>query len=95
VCLRPNSPNWEDTLAIEHLGGLCSYAMILTYNPTEAEDLVEETYVRATPSLGRLRAGSNTKIWLFTILRNVWFNRLQRTRTRLALIETDQVLAAE
>jgi len=65
---------------VEHLDGLYSYALVLTRNHAEAEDLVQETYVRAIPAMGRLRAGSNTKGWLFTILRNVWLNRLRKWR---------------
>jgi RNA polymerase sigma-70 factor (ECF subfamily) len=69
-----------DAAGIEYLDGLYSYAMVLTRNHTEAEDLVQETYVRALKAMGRLRAGSNMKGWLFTILRNVWFNQLRKSR---------------
>jgi RNA polymerase sigma-70 factor (ECF subfamily) len=65
---------------IEYLDGLYSYALVLTRNHAEAEDLVQETYVHAIPALGRLRAGSNMKGWLFTILRNIWFNQLRKWR---------------
>jgi RNA polymerase sigma-70 factor (ECF subfamily) len=65
---------------IENIDGLYSYAMILTRNQAEAEDLVQETYVRAISAMGRLRDGSNMKGWLFTILRNVWFNQLRKWR---------------
>jgi RNA polymerase sigma-70 factor (ECF subfamily) len=62
------------TTGIENLDGLYSYAMVLSRNHAEAEDLVRETYVRAIQAVGRLRAGSDMKSWLFTILRNIWFN---------------------
>src|SRR5271156_4952138 len=68
------------TTGVEYLDGLYSYAMVLTRNHAEAEDLVQETYVRAMQAIGRLRAGSNIKGWLFTILRNVWFNQLRKWR---------------
>jgi RNA polymerase sigma-70 factor (ECF subfamily) len=87
---KPNGSNQEDAAGIEHIGGLYSYAMILTHNPTEAEDLVQETYVRAIPAIGRLRAGSNVKVWLFTILRNVRFNQLRYRRARPQLVEIDR-----
>ncbi len=67
--------------SIEYTDGLYSYALVLTHNRNEAEDLVQETYVRAIGAMGRLRAGSNVKSWLFTILRNVWFNQLRQQRT--------------
>jgi RNA polymerase sigma-70 factor (ECF subfamily) len=78
-----------DAIGLEHLDGLYSYALVLTRNHAEAEDLVQETYVRAIPAMGRLRAGSNTKGWLFTILRNVWLNQLRKWRNGPQMIETD------
>jgi RNA polymerase sigma-70 factor (ECF subfamily) len=57
-----------DEIGLEHLDELYSYALVLTRNHAEAEDLVQETYVRAIPAMGRLRADSNTKGWLFTLL---------------------------
>jgi RNA polymerase sigma-70 factor (ECF subfamily) len=57
-------------IALDHLDGLYAYAMRLTRNKAEAEDLVQETYLRAMNAFGRLRPDSNLKSWLFTILRN-------------------------
>jgi RNA polymerase sigma-70 factor, ECF subfamily len=65
---------------------LYSYALVLTRNHAEAEDLVQETYVRAIPAMKRLREGSNTKGWLFTILRNIWLNQLRKCRNGPQLI---------
>jgi RNA polymerase sigma-70 factor (ECF subfamily) len=67
-----------DTMGIEYLDGLYGYAMALTRNRARAEDLVQETYVRAIPAMGRLCAHSNVKGWLFTILRNIWLNDLRK-----------------
>src|SRR5258707_6209056 len=78
-----------DTTGIEHLDGLYSYARVLTRNHAEAEDLVQETYVRAIQAMGRLRAGSNMKSWLFTILRNIWFNQLRKRRHAPQMIEIE------
>jgi RNA polymerase sigma-70 factor (ECF subfamily) len=69
-----------DATGIEYLDGLYRYALVLTRNHAEAEDLVQETYVRALQAMGRLRPASNIKGWLFTILRNVWFNQLRKWR---------------
>jgi len=62
--------------------GLYSYALVLTRNHADAEDLVQETYVRAMRRLRCLRAGSNLKAWLITILRNIWLNQLRQRRSR-------------
>jgi RNA polymerase sigma-70 factor, ECF subfamily len=78
-----------DTTGIEHLDGLYSYAWVLTRNRAEAEDLVQETYVRAMQAMGRLRAGSNMKSWLFTILRNIRFNQLRKWRNGPQMVEIE------
>ena len=87
---KPTGPIRKNSAGIEHIGGLYGYAMILTHNRTEAEDLVQDTYVRAIRAVERLREDSNVKVWLFTILRNVWFNRLRRQRAQPQLMEIDR-----
>jgi RNA polymerase sigma-70 factor (ECF subfamily) len=81
MSLTPNGSSATEVAGIEHIDGLYSYALVLTRNRSEAEDLVQETYVRALGAMGRLRADSNVKSWLFTILRNTWFNQLRQQRT--------------
>jgi RNA polymerase sigma-70 factor (ECF subfamily) len=78
-----------EAIGIEYLDGLYGYALVLTRNHAEAEDLVQETYVRAIQAMGRLRAGSNVKGWLFTILRNVWLNQLRKRRNSPQMIELE------
>jgi RNA polymerase sigma-70 factor (ECF subfamily) len=63
--------------------------MVLTRNQADAEDLVQETYVRAIRGADSLRAGSNVKNWLFTILRNIQLNQLRQQRTAPKFIELD------
>jgi RNA polymerase sigma-70 factor (ECF subfamily) len=75
--------------SVEYLGALYNYAMILTRNQAEAEDLVQETYLRAIPAIDRLRADSNIKSWLFRILRNIWLNQLRKLRTYPPIVHID------
>jgi RNA polymerase sigma-70 factor, ECF subfamily len=79
-----------DPLCSEYMNGLYGYAMVLTHNHAEAEDLVQETYVRAIPAMGRLRPESNIKAWLFKILRNIWFNQLRKRRSEPPMVPTDE-----
>jgi RNA polymerase sigma-70 factor, ECF subfamily len=65
----------------EVFDGLFGYAMILSQDRTEAEDLVQETCVRAIRAIASLHPGGNIKSWLFTILRNIWLNQLRKRRT--------------
>ena len=79
----------QDTNLLHYIDGLYGYAMALTRNQAEAEDLVQETYVRAIRGAESLRAGSNVKNWLFTILRNIRLNQLRQQRTTPKFIELD------
>jgi RNA polymerase sigma-70 factor, ECF subfamily len=75
--------------AVCYIDELFSYAIVLTRDPVEAEDLVQETYARALKALGSLRADSNVKTWLLTILRNVWLNQLRRRHAVPDTIQMD------
>ena len=69
--------------------GLYSYAMVLSRDRDEAQDLVQETCVRAIKAVDSLRPDTNVKSWLFTILRNIWFNHLRRRRIAPKVVELD------
>jgi RNA polymerase sigma-70 factor (ECF subfamily) len=73
--------------ALQYLDGLYGYAMTLTGNNTEAEDLVQETYLRALRAFGRLRPLSNVKSWLFTILRNLRLNQVRGGESKAHVID--------
>jgi RNA polymerase sigma-70 factor, ECF subfamily len=73
----------------EYLDGLYGYAVVLSRNSTEAEDLVQETCLRALRAIDGLRGEGSIKSWLFTILRNIWLNQVRRRRTAPDLIELD------
>ncbi len=82
--------SWKyDGQGLEYIDGLYGYAVVLTRNHAEAEDLVQETYVRAMQAMARLHADSNMKGWLFTILRNLWLNQLRRARNGPQMIEME------
>jgi len=74
----------------EYLDGLYSYALVLSRNQAEAEDLVQETCLRALRAMERLRPDSNVKSWLFTILRNIWLNQLRQQKTDVADLDSDE-----
>ena len=72
-----------------YLDGLYGYAMVLSRNSAEAEDLVQETCLRALRGMNRLRSGDSAKSWLFTILRNIWLNQLRHRRIAPDGVESD------
>ena len=75
--------------ALDHLDALYGFAMVLTHSRTEAEDLVQETYLRAARAFGRLLPDSNLKSWLFTIMRNIWLNQKRHAKLTGPVVELD------
>src|SRR5512132_1087438 len=74
---RPSPAPSEDfsAEALQFLGPLFATAMRLTRNRADAEDLVQDTYVKAFRHSGQFRRGTNLRAWLYTILYNTWRNR--------------------
>lgn len=71
-----------DEMVKAHLDALYRTALRLTGRPQDAEDLVQETFLRAWRSLHTYRAGTNPKAWLFRILHNAHIDRYRAsTRT--------------
>jgi RNA polymerase sigma-70 factor (ECF subfamily) len=89
MSVTPGEHMRGDEIGIEHADGLYGYAVTLTRNYAEAEDLVQETFVRALGAMHRLHENSNIKGWLFTILRNLWLNELRRRRNAPQIINLE------
>jgi RNA polymerase sigma-70 factor (ECF subfamily) len=70
--------------ALPHLSDLYAVAMRLSRSPSDAEDLVQETYLRAYASFGSFQPGSNCRAWLIRILTNSFINHYRRRRSHRA-----------
>ncbi|GJQ59967.1 MAG: sigma-70 family RNA polymerase sigma factor [Candidatus Scalindua sp. AMX11] len=64
--------------ALEYMDTLFNFAMRMTGNREDAEDLVQETYMKMHRFLHTFDEGSNLKAWLFKILRNTFINKYRK-----------------
>ena len=74
-------------LTIEHLDPLFSAALRLTKNERDAEDLVQDTFLRAYRFFDKFERGTNIKAWLFKILTNTFINRYRRKVKERSVVE--------
>ena len=65
---------------VKHLSSLRAFAISLTRNVTTADDLVQDTIVKAWTNIDKFQPGTNMQAWLFTILRNTYFSSLRKIR---------------
>jgi RNA polymerase sigma-70 factor, ECF subfamily len=65
---------------LELLPALRAFARSLTSNRAEADDLVQETVVKAWGNFDKFVPGSNMRAWLFTILRNTYYSTVRKRR---------------
>ena len=77
--------------AMGYMGSLYSAALRMTRNPADAEDLVQETYLKAYRAFGTFQEGTNLKSWLYKILTNTFINNYRAKRRRPAETELDDV----
>ena len=87
---RPVPSNFEAE-ALAALDSLYRTARRLTRAPSDAEDLVQETYLKAFRAAGRFEPGTNLKAWLFTILHNTARNRLRDRARETVTFDSDAV----
>jgi RNA polymerase sigma-70 factor, ECF subfamily len=76
-----------ESLALEHLDPLYSAALRLTKNERDAEDLVQDAFLRAFRFFDKFERGTNMKAWLFKILTNTFINRYRRRVKERTVVE--------
>ncbi len=74
-----STSGFEDE-ALPHLDAVYRFALRLSGSADDAEDLVQETFLRAYKAWGQFERGTRAKSWLFTICRNVFLRRRERAQ---------------
>jgi RNA polymerase sigma-70 factor (ECF subfamily) len=72
---------------IELLPSLRAFARSLARNPAQADDLVQDTLVKALANVERFEPGTNLRAWLFTILRNHYYSQLRKAKREVEDVE--------
>jgi len=79
----------EDAMPL--MDGLYSAAMRMTRNAADAEDLVQETYLKAFNAYERFEAGTNLKAWMYRILTNSYINAYRKKQRRPDETDIDDI----
>lgn len=76
---------------IPHLDALYNFALRLTSDPNDAEDLVQDTIVKAFRFFSSYEKGTNAKAWLFRILKNSYINNYRKQSKQPNQVDYDEV----
>jgi RNA polymerase sigma factor (sigma-70 family) len=92
---RPSSPHQFEELAVPLFQSLYHFARWLAQNAGDAEDLVQETYLKALRGFDSFEPGSNFRAWIFQILKNTFLDSRSKPGQRLTqAIESEEDLPA-
>jgi RNA polymerase sigma-70 factor (ECF subfamily) len=80
-----------ETDAMEYAPQLYSAALRMTRNPADAEDVVQETFLKAYRAYGTFTAGTNLKAWLYRILTNTYINKYRKQQRRPSEVELGEL----
>jgi len=84
-----------EKIAMPHLNAVYRAAMALCGRPGDVDDLAQETFLRAFERFELFQAGTNCKAWLLQILRNIWIDRLRRTKIAGQVLPLEEAIIAE
>jgi RNA polymerase sigma-70 factor (ECF subfamily) len=84
-------PTEFERVTLPLLGDCYAFALSLSRRTADAEDLVQETFLRAQRSFGQFQPGTNAKAWLFTILRRLHIDKHRRARVRPGYLPEEEL----
>ncbi|MEM9637875.1 MAG: RNA polymerase sigma factor, partial [Pseudomonadota bacterium] len=72
---------------VEHLPAMRAFAISLTRNGATADDMVQDTLVKAWTNIDKFQVGTNMRAWLFTILRNTYYSSRRKAKREVADVD--------
>lgn len=82
-----------DNELLPHMNALKTFAYHLTYDDNSAEDLVQETYLKAYRFIDKYNEGTNAKAWLFKILKNAYINEYRKKAKRPKRVDFEEIIS--
>ena len=79
----PSEGSWRNDV-VAQIPPLRAFAWSLCHNGSDADDLVQETLIKAWSNRDKFEPGTNLRAWLFTILRNTYYTAVVRRRREVA-----------
>ena len=90
--MSPDTPMNPREELVTHLGVLRAFALNLTRNGSAADDLVQDTVVKAWKNIDSFEVGTNMRAWLYTILRNTFYSNYRKRKREVQ--DSDGAFAA-
>ncbi len=93
---KPSKSKYDQVFEREllpHVNALQTFAYHLTYNQEDADDLVQETYMKAYRFIDKYEEGTNPKAWLFKILKNAYINEYRKRVKQPIKVDYEEITA--
>ena len=82
-----------DRELLPHIDALHTFAFHLCYDQEQANDLVQETYLKAFRFIDKYQEGTNAKAWLFKILKNAYINEYRKRSKRPNRVDFEEIIS--
>jgi RNA polymerase sigma-70 factor (ECF subfamily) len=77
--------------AFPHKDALYNYALKIVRDPDDAQDLVQDTYYKAFKNYHQFKTGTNSKAWMFMILKNTFINNYRKLKREPIKVDYDEI----
>ena len=83
--------NEFQNVVMPHKNDLYNYALAIARNSDDAQDLVQETYFKAYKNYHQFEGGTNSKAWMFMILKNTFINNYRKLKREPSRVDYDEI----
>ncbi len=91
---KPKQQERFNKVMVPHMDVLYNYGLYLTGDREEANDLLQETYLKAFRFFDKFEPGTNAKAWLYRIMRNTFINEYRRVKRLPDLVQYDEQISS-